>query len=387
MQLIINTSSLNPQQKGAITMEDGTTRLEDAPTIPMRSWIQRVEQHIIERGDIELTLVLSIIAAILSFFGKVDFQVATGSILAIFTLIAFNILRSRSREERLGKTIVAVEKEVPAIKKVGGHLETIKIVAAHLPEIGGKIDNFERHMPTIEKVEKELPNIQTVAERIPAITEVLANLKMYPGQHEAEEDIIVDLRRRISEGKAVKEAIIMRYSMHPELVAQLLESGTKVTFFMQDEKTAELIGSQEQADYIKSDYNRLRRLLTRRLEDYPLTVYKFRPPSSLAGMKLDDQLIYMGWYTYEYNDRANNFRVSHSDDRTQLYGHDKAALIAKKGYYGFNLLERTFDSLIDNYQRDGNATRILPDSSQQSPSKTPIPFQRVVSDDREKADQ
>jgi hypothetical protein len=351
-------------------MEDETKRPENATKIQGQSRIRRVERHLIDRGDVELTLALSIVAAILIFFGKVDTQIASASILAIFALIAFNLLRGRSREEKLGKTIIAVEKEVPAIKQVGGHLETIKNVADNLPQVTLQIDNFERHMPTIDNVEKELPNIQLVAERLPAITEVLANLKMYPGQQEAEEDILADLRKRKSEGKPVKEAKIMRYTMHPEIVAQLLESGAKVTVFMQDEKTAEQIGSQEQVDFIISDFNRLRRLLTKSLENYPLTVYKFRPPCSLAGMKLDDQLIYMGYYTYEYTDRTNDFRISISrkGDTTQLYGHDKVALIAKRGYYGFGLLERTFDSLIDNYQQEGNATCIFPDSSEQSPN-------------------
>jgi hypothetical protein len=333
---------------------------EDGTTNQWRSWIQQVEQHLIERGDVELTLVLSIIAAILSFFGKVDFQVAIGFILAIFSLIAFNILRSRSRDDRMGRTIIAVEKQVPAIKKVGDHLETIKKVADYLPDVEDKIDDFERHMPTIESVEKQLPNIKLIAERLPAITEVLAYLTIYPGQQQAEEEILSDLRRRMAEGKAVHEAIIMRYSMHPEIIAQLLENGATVTVYMQDEETAEQIGSKDQVDYINNDYNRLRRLLARQLEAYPLIVYKFRPPCSIAGMKLDDQLIYMGWYTYEYTDMSNDFRLSHREDTTQLYGHDKAALIAKKGYYGFNLLELTFDSIIDNYQRDGNATCILP---------------------------
>lgn len=362
-------------------MEDGTKLPENATKIQRQSWIQRVVQHLIDRGDVELTLALSIVAAILIFFGKADYQIATASILAIFALIAFNLLRGRSREEKLGKTIIAVENEVPAIKRVGGHLETIKKVADRLPEVEDKIDDFERHMPTIDNVQKELPNIQLVAERLPAITEVLANLTMYPGQQEAEEDILADLRKRISEGKAVKEAIIMRYSMHPEIVAKLLESGTKVTIFMQDEKTAEQIGSQEQVDFIIGDYNRLRRLLTKSLEDYQLKVYKFRPPCSLAGLKFDEQLIYMGYYTYEYTDSTNDFRISitHRGDTTQLYGHDKVALIAKRGYYGFGLLERTFDSIINNYQR--NATCILPDSSEQSPSKTPIPLTRATSSD------
>ena len=48
-------------------MEDETKRPENATKIQGQSRIRRVERHLIDRGDVELTLALSIVAAILIF--------------------------------------------------------------------------------------------------------------------------------------------------------------------------------------------------------------------------------------------------------------------------------------------------------------------------------
>ena len=332
-----------------------------------QSWKERVQQHLKEKWDIELTIALSIAAGILNLFGIVDYKVAIGFILVIFSLIAVNILRNRWADEDMGKTIKDVEEHMPAIKIVADHLPNIRVVAERLPGIEDKIDSVDKHMPTIDIVADHLPNIRVVAERLPIITEVLVNLTMYSRQDEAEAALLSYIKDNEIKGKKVQEAVILRYSINAALVRRLLENDAKVTIFMQDEATAKLIGSQQQAESIINAYNELKGLLPKPLEDYPLTVYKFQPPCSMVGVKLDNQLIYMGWYTYEYTNDSNRFRVSHSDDTTQLYGHDKAALIAQKGYYGFSMLETTFRSIVGNYEHD--ATCILPASSQQSQGK------------------
>ncbi len=341
------------------------------------SWKERVQQHLKQKWDIELTIVLSIAAGILNLFGIVDSKAATGSILVIFSLVAVNILRNRWADEEQEKTIQDVEEHMPAIKKVAEHLPDIKVVAERLPGVEDKIDSVDKHMPTIDMVADHLPNIRVVAERLPIITEVLVNLNMYSRQDEAEAALLSYIKDNEIKGKKIQEAVILRYSINAALVGRLLENGAKVTVFMQDETTAKSIGSQQQADYISSAYNELRMLLPKPLEGYPLMVYKFKPPCSMVGVKLDDQLIYMGWYTYEYTDDSNRFRIAYSDDTTQLYGHDKAALIAQKGYYGFSMLETTFRSIVGNYQND--ATRILPASSEQSQGKNDHPPIRLIS--------
>ncbi len=358
-------------------MQQPPKSLEGTTITQNQSWKERVQQHLREKWDTELTVALSIAAGILTLFGIVDFKVAIGFILVVFSLVAVNILRNRWANEEMGKTIKDVEDHMPAIKKVADHLPDIREVAERLPGVEDKIDSVEKHMPTIDMVADHLPNIKVVAERLPIITEVLVNLNMYSRQDEAEADLLSYIKDKEIKGKKVQEAVILRYSMNAALVGRLLENGAKVTVFMQDETTAKSIGSQQQAEYIINAYSELKGLLPKPLGDYPLTVYKYIPPCSMVGVKLDDQLIYMGWYTYEYTDDTNRFRVNHSDDTTQLYGHDKVALIAQKGYYGFSMLETTFRSIVGNYQK--NATCIHPASSQQSQGKNDRPPISLIS--------
>ena len=336
-----------------------------------QSWKVRAQQHLRQKWDIELTICLSIAAGILHLLGIVDLQVAIGFILVIFSVLAVNILRNRWADDKLGKTVQDVDRHMPAIKKVADHLQDIEIVAERLPRVEDRIESVDSHMSTIERVAANLPNIEIVVNRLPLITEVLESLKMYSRQDEAEEALLLYINEIKRQGIPVQEATIIRYSINPVLVDRLLENNTKVTVFMQDETTAESIGSQQQADSITTAYNELKKRLPKAVEEYPLTVYKFKPPCSMVGVKLDNQLIYMGWYTYEYTDDSNRFRSSHSNDTIQLYGHDKTALIVQKGYYGFSMLETTFRSIVDNYQR--NATCILPTSSQQSQGKNNRP--------------
>ena len=175
-----------------------------------QSWKVRAQQHLRQKWDIELTICLSIAAGILHLLGIVDLQVAIGFILVIFSVLAVNILRNRWADDELGKTVQDVDRHMPAIKKVADHLQDIEIVV----------------------------------NRLPLITEVLESLKMYSRQDEAEEALLLYINEIKRQGIPVQEATIIRYSINPVLVDRLLENNTKVTVFMQDETTAESIGSQ-----------------------------------------------------------------------------------------------------------------------------------------------
>ena len=125
-----------------------------------RTWKERVQRHLKEKWDIDLTIALSIAAGVLNLFGIVDYKVAIGFILVIFSLIAVNILRNRWADEDMEKTIKDVEEHMPAIKTVADHV----------------------------------PNIRVVAERLPVITEVLVNLTMYVRQDEAEAALLAFIK-------------------------------------------------------------------------------------------------------------------------------------------------------------------------------------------------
>jgi hypothetical protein len=165
-------------------MQQPPKSLEGTTITQNQSWKERVQQHLREKWDTELTVALSIAAGILTLFGIVDFKVAIGFILVVFSLVAVNILRNRWANEEMGKTIKDVEDHMPAIKNVADHL----------------------------------PNIKVVAERLPIITEVLVNLNMYSRQDEAEADLLSYIKGKEIKGKKIQEAVILRYSMNAALV-------------------------------------------------------------------------------------------------------------------------------------------------------------------------
>ncbi len=106
----------------------------------------------------------------------------------------------------------------------------------------------------------------------------------------------------------------------------------------------------------------------------------------MAGVSFDDNLIYMGWYAYEYPGKRQ--QADYADGKVLLYGHNRAALIAQKGYERFSVLNLTFQSIVDNYLE--NAACILRPKDryeEQSQSRAPIPFPQAVSNGRRAADQ
>jgi hypothetical protein len=151
----------------------------------------------------------------------------------------------------------------------------------------------------------------------------------------------------------VKKAIFIQYSgrrSEDVLQAVLRTPGAAATVYLQDERTAEKIGSRRQAARISgsirdtlSDWHRNYRGLSE------LKVYKCMAPMSVRAIMIDDQLLCMGWYTYEPDDRqdAEDFR----DDTVAVSGDDIATIIARRGTHEFDALNSTFAMLISKYER------------------------------------
>ena len=160
----------------------------------------------------------------------------------------------------------------------------------------------------------------------------------------------------------VKKAIFIQYSgrrSEDVLQAVLRTSGAAVTVYLQDERTAEKIGSRRQAARISgsirdtlSDWHRNYQGLSE------LKVYKCMAPMSVRAIMIDDQLICMGWYTYEPDDRqdAEDFR----DDTVAVSGDDIATIIARRGTHEFDALNSTFAMLISKYERYGKEPWLRP---------------------------
>src|SRR5690242_4559882 len=114
---------------------------------------------------------------------------------------------------------------------------------------------------------------------------------------------------------------------------------------MQHEDTAASIGSQAQVRRIVDTTEGLRGDLGANLLRLDkLKVYKYRTPSSVSGIRIDNRVLCMGWYIYE-SASQNNARGAASDS-VEISGHDVAALVVWKGTREFEALNKTFSSLV-----------------------------------------
>lgn len=150
-----------------------------------------------------------------------------------------------------------------------------------------------------------------------------------------------------------RKAILFQYSstMSLSVVRVLLSKGAQVTVFVQHEDTATQIGSQLQADRIKTTTRGILSELRRTPQKLDkLKIYKFRTPGTVSAVKIDDRLLCMGWYTYERV--APTDQEHYGDDTVAVSGHDVATLIAWQGSREFTVLDKMFTKLEENYRNN-----------------------------------
>jgi hypothetical protein len=166
-----------------------------------------------------------------------------------------------------------------------------------------------------------------------------------------QEEAYEELERYVS-ARRIHSAILIQYSCTSarKLLKALLRSGAHVTVYIQDEGTAERVGSVEQAERVRSTVRFLRGELAGLFDSTKLSVRKYRTPCSVSAVKIDDQVLCMGWYTYEHveDDTRNK---EYRDDEVQISGHDVAAVMAWKGTPQYLTLDATFAMLEANYRR------------------------------------
>jgi hypothetical protein len=164
------------------------------------------------------------------------------------------------------------------------------------------------------------------------------------------------------------EAVFIQYSCQTSMpvLRKLLRVGAEVTLFIQHEDTAAKIGSQFQADRIIRTTRTLRTDLGNSLpEPDKLNIYKYRPPCSMSAIKIDNRILYMGWYTYELKEPAG--QDDYPNDTIEFSGHDRAAVVVWKGLANsptlnttanaseeasdFQALDQTFNAQEQNYRQ------------------------------------
>ncbi len=156
-----------------------------------------------------------------------------------------------------------------------------------------------------------------------------------------------------------KEAVFLQYSSKTclDVVRVLVKRGAKVTIYIQHEDTAASIGSQAQVRRIVDTTEGLRGDLGANLLRLDkLKVYKYRTPGSVSGIRIDNRVLCMGWYTYESVAQTIS-RVSASDS-VEVSGHDVAALVVWKGTSEFEALNKTFSKLEENYRGNSEVVQV-----------------------------
>lgn len=173
------------------------------------------------------------------------------------------------------------------------------------------------------------------------------SIRLFEHQEDAY-DLLLSLIRRYG----AKEAVLIQYSCQSSMpvLRKLLRAGAEVTVFIQHEETAAKVGSQFQADRIIRTTRSLRSDLGDALvEPDKLKVYKYHPPCSMSAIKIDNQILYMGWYTYEQKTPAG--QGAYSEDTIDFSGHDRAAVVIWKGAGDFQKFVKTFNVLEQNYRQ------------------------------------
>ncbi len=157
----------------------------------------------------------------------------------------------------------------------------------------------------------------------------------------------------------VKKAVFIQYSCisaKPVLQA-VLSRGATALVYIQHEKAAVAIGAYEQQERIMHCYKSLPGELAGLFNAERITIRKYHTPGSVNGIKLDfgtEQILCMGWYTYEATDESNR-NPAYPTDTVQISGHDVAAVVVWSGTKEFEALNETFSMLEKNYQTNAEA--------------------------------
>jgi len=152
-----------------------------------------------------------------------------------------------------------------------------------------------------------------------------------------------------------KNAVLIQYSATScmDVIRALLRKGASVTLYIQHEDTPRQLGSLEQVSRITDKCKNIRGELGSLYDPDRILVRKFHTPSSLSGIRIDDQVLCIGWYTYEAVDDTNKSH-KHPKDIIQVSGHDVAALIVWRRTDEYEALNRTFSILEANYKKNAD---------------------------------
>jgi hypothetical protein len=160
------------------------------------------------------------------------------------------------------------------------------------------------------------------------------------------------------EERGVSSAELIQYSCRTSrsLLRKLMNKKALITVYMQDPNTCESLGSKHQKNRVTHSITELPAEFGASINSNKISFMTYVAPASVSAVRIDDNLIAMGWYIYKHVDESNRSILSESEDKVELLGHCIPAVLAAKGSMEFEVLNSLFDSLTANFKK--NSTQL-----------------------------
>ena len=178
-------------------------------------------------------------------------------------------------------------------------------------------------------------------------THVLKRNKPYNNQEEMYTDIIQEIRGI----RNIKEATLVQYSSRKAapLIFTLLNKGAIVNLYVKNSDTG-VISTMQKERIINAIKDLPGELST---TSGTLKVYKYDQPASVRGVIIDNRVLAIGWYTYEYVPKTER-DSSYPDDDFFLSGHDVPGILLYEGSLEFEIFKDLFLKQVRNFEKDVN---------------------------------
>jgi hypothetical protein len=161
-----------------------------------------------------------------------------------------------------------------------------------------------------------------------------------------QEELYGDLIRKIQEAERVEEATLIQYSGRKanSLIFALLSKGANVTLYLKDENGAI---NQTQKERIISTIKDFSTDLAS--TSGTLKVYQYDSPASIRGVLIDNKVLAIGCYIYEYECKSQRNQGC-SNEQVAVWGHDSAGMLLHQGSVEFELFKEQFSRQVSNYE-------------------------------------
>lgn len=166
--------------------------------------------------------------------------------------------------------------------------------------------------------------------------------------YEEQANMYRDIEKYI-ENRNVRNAILIQYSgsWSFQLIRALMNRGASVTLYIKNPETA---STQRQKDRIRDRIQRLEQTLNVSIPAR-LTVYVYDVPATIKGVLVDDELLGIGWYKYEYiNNENKKLDDDSSQDKFHLSGHNVAGMLCYKKSDEYDILKKMFMNQVENFK-------------------------------------